>query len=523
MKKVLVVEDEYYARKSIVKILEESGLDLQVCAEAENGEKAKEILEKTEDIDLVITDIQMKKIGGLELAAYLYEYRKEIAIIILTAFENFEYARTALRYSVLDYIVKPIHKENLLPAVKRVFEKQEEKSRNQEKIKNYYEREAAKNYFPMKTILAHEELYREFFKYKSQHPHEKFCMAVMQQESNFQKEDIDFVNKAVQEKYSGWVKDFFFSRVNDEYIMLFCTREDAGGEAEIYKEIEGMMKYLHTCGHLELTVGVGQFYREETKLYQSYNEALYSLNQRLIQGWNKVYLYRNMNRYDAKIGKEQESRLDAVLRTRREEEISEVIHEILYEIVEKEESAQKLYVAVVGILKILGNYYAELYQEENIENIQDIRVMFSRRYDLYKFKHMEELENYLDEIVKNMCSGSGNTKRKSKIIEEIIHYVEQNYYRNISLRELAENKYFINYSYCSRLFSQETGMTFSKYVIQYRLEKAKILLLNDNMKINYIAFEVGYNDVSHFIQSFKKTYGMTPEEYRIRKKSHISK
>lgn len=66
-------------------------------------------------------------------------------------------------------------------------------------------------------------------------------------------------------------------------------------------------------------------------------------------------------------------------------------------------------------------------------------------------------------------------------------------------------------------------MTFSKYVIQYRLEKAKILLLNDNMKINYIAFEVGYNDVSHFIQSFKKTYGMTPEEYRIRKKSHISK
>ena len=194
-----------------------------------------------------------------------------------------------------------------------------------------------------------------------------------------------------------------------------------------------------------------------------------------------------------------------------------------YEIVEKEESAQKLYVAVVGILKILGNYYAELYQEENIENIQDIRVMFSRRYDLYKFKHMEELENYLDEIVKNMCSGSSNTKRKSKIIEEIIHYVEQNYYRNISLRELAENKYFINYSYCSRLFSQETGMTFSKYVIQYRLEKAKILLLNDNMKINYIAFEVGYNDVSHFIQSFKKTYGMTPEEYRIRKKSHISK
>ena len=115
-------------------------------------------------------------------------------------------------------------------------------------------------------------------------------------------------------------------------------------------------------------------------------------------------------------------------------------------------------------------------------------------------------------------AGKENTKKKSKIVEEIVHYVEDNYYKNISLRELAENKYFVNYSYCSRLFSQETGMNFSKYLIQYRLKKAKTLLENKDMKISFIAFEVGYNDVSHFIQSFKKSYGLTPEEYRARKK-----
>ena len=154
----------------------------------------------------------------------------------------------------------------------------------------------------------------------------------------------------------------------------------------------------------------------------------------------------------------------------------------------------------------------------NIEELKDIKVMFSRRYDLYKFKHIEELENYLKEMVIVICSGKENTKKKSKIVEEIVHYVENNYYKNISLRELAENKYFVNYSYCSRLFSQETGMNFSKYLIQYRLKKAKTLLENKDMKISFIAFEVGYNDVSHFIQSFKKSYGLTPEEYRARKK-----
>lgn len=197
---------------------------------------------------------------------------------------------------------------------------------------------------------------------------------------------------------------------------------------------------------------------------------------------------------------------------------NQVIHSILEDIIIKEESAQKLYMAVVEILKILGNYYAELYQDEDIEELKDIKVMFSRRYDLYKFKHIEELENYLKEMVIVICSGKENTKKKSKIVEEIVHYVENNYYKNISLRELAENKYFVNYSYCSRLFSQETGMNFSKYLIQYRLKKAKTLLENKDMKISFIAFEVGYNDVSHFIQSFKKSYGLTPEEYRARKK-----
>lgn len=158
----------------------------------------------------------------------------------------------------------------------------------------------------------------------------------------------------------------------------------------------------------------------------------------------------------------------------------------LEDIIIKEESAQKLYMAVVEILKILGNYYAELYQDEDIEELKDIKVIFSRRYDLYKFKHIEELENYLKEMVIVICSGKENTKKKSKIVEEIVHYVENNYYKNISLRELAENKYFVNYSYCSRLFSQETGMNFSKYLIQYRLKKAKTLLENkDIMDASY--------------------------------------
>lgn len=136
-------------------------MDIQVCGEAVNGMKAIELLEEYKDIALVITDIQMKKMGGLELASYLHKHRPEIDILILTAFENFDYAREALRYNVKDYIVKPIYKENLLPPVKGFRETGREESKSR-KIKNYYQWEATKNYFPVKTIVAHEELYKEF-------------------------------------------------------------------------------------------------------------------------------------------------------------------------------------------------------------------------------------------------------------------------------------------------------------------------------------------------------------------------
>lgn len=284
MKKILVVEDEYYARKSIVKILQESDLDIQVCGEAENGMKAIELLEEYKDIALVITDIQMQKMGGLELASYLHKHIPEIDVLILTAFENFDYAREALRYNVKDYIVKPIYKENLLPPVKKVLEKQEEKSRNQEKIKNYYQWEAAKNYFPVKTIVAHEELYKEFFSYNAIHQEEKFCIVVMQEEELVT--DVELVNRIIQEKYRGFIKDFFFSKINEEYVMLLSGIECMDNELIVQEKVESMLSYFCTCKHMNITMGVGLVYSSKEKIYQSYNEALYALNQRLIQGWN---------------------------------------------------------------------------------------------------------------------------------------------------------------------------------------------------------------------------------------------
>lgn len=279
MKKILVVEDEYYARKSIVKILQESDLDIQVCGEAENGMKAIELLEEYKDIALVITDIQMQKMGGLELASYLHKHIPEIDVLILTAFENFDYAREALRYNVKDYIVKPIYKENLLPPVKKVLEKQEEKSRNQEKIKNYYQWEAAKNYFPVKTIVAHEELYKEFFSYNAIHQEEKFCIVVMQEEELVT--DVELVNRIIQEKYRGFIKDFFFSKINEE-----CVPTD---EEYIRSCQFGFFNSLSRC-HGKTPREPWNFGEKAEKIFKKFNDIRHLLLPYLYSTTYKTHL-----------------------------------------------------------------------------------------------------------------------------------------------------------------------------------------------------------------------------------------
>ena len=518
MVKVLVVEDEFYARKSILKILRECGLDVEVCGEASNGVEAVGILEEKKEMDLVITDIKMDEMDGLELAKYVRTHFETTDILILTAFENFEFARQAIQYQVSDYLVKPITKENLIPAVARVLEKRGKQQKEQEERKRKLSREIEKMYFPVKSLLTRHELLEEFFSYEMTHPEMKYRMAVMQFEQALNDELAVELRDTIRERYGTVIRDVFFSRMNREFLLL--VEQDQKTEdwmKEPKRVMRAMQNYMQSCKKFSVSIGVSRIYQGEEKLYLSYSEAVYALNQRLISGWGPLFYFDEMTEAEVHMDAEEE-KLKMALQKGDEKEGKEQIHQMLHSLAEKEESAQKLYLTVVEILKILRNYYTEMCRKKEGENLGEMKIIFTRRADLYRFKHLEELEQYLFEITERLCRREEASQTRNTIVGEILEYIDQNYYQNISLKELAENKYFVNYSYLSRIFGQETGMTFSRYLISLRLKKAAEFLENEDMKINSIAFEVGYNDVSHFIQSFKKAYGMTPEEFRSVKK-----
>ena len=251
-------------------------------------------------------------------------------------------------------------------------------------------------------------------------------------------------------------------------------------------------------------------------IYDAYKECLYAMNIRLMKGWNKIFEYQLPHGGNNYFLPRDDNALAGALQLSDAAKAAELVHGLLNkrEMLDSGD-VNAYYDMILNILRSVNRYYRSLYNENEAMDCK-VEIMFSRRYDLYVFKHPEELEEYLMDIIREICDQEQNSLKNggNAIIRDILHYVEQNYQYDLSLQELAEKKYFMNSSYLSRLFKSAVGQTFSRYVIELRIKKARELLKDKTMKINDVAAQVGYNNTSHFIQSFKKLCGCTPEEYR---------
>lgn len=237
-------------------------------------------------------------------------------------------------------------------------------------------------------------------------------------------------------------------------------------------------------------------------------EAVYAINQRLVKGWD-VYGFQGDIQPENRLTKETESLLFKALVNQWEDKAVNLVKELLCHCGD----SYTPYVTIIGIFNLLYRIYCDRNPGEGTKE-ESGYLLFSFKSDLYRFHTMDEVEGYVENIVREMRQGPEGKKHHA-IIDELLYYIEKNYRENISLGELAKHKYFMNSSYLSRLFKQETGKTFSGYLMELRIKKAAELLKDGDIKVNDAASLSGYNDVSHFIQYFKKQYGCTPEEYRI--------
>lgn len=498
--KILIADDEFYARKALAKKVLQANPDVEIMGDFENGVQVLDYLkEHPGEIDVVLTDVKMPEMDGLYLAQYLFEQELPIEVIIISGYNEFEYAKKAISFGVSNYLVKPVQKEELKEALEKISRgwKRYEATMKEMMVKRTLQ------FLSIEEIASHEEWREQFLTpVFNQNRGKPFYLVIIQS-----REKDDWMENPSAERLLLKLKEtflgewFYFNRFQEHILLLF------GKQEEIMEQLQTFVHRANILGMGEVTAGMSLEHTLAAHCPKAYQEAVYALNQRLIEGWNQVYVFCADFKPENLLDKEKENLLEEAIGAKRTLQAEELTREILFSC----KNAYTLYVTISGIFNLLYRFFCKTGESE--KNTTHGYMLFSYRTDLYRYRTLKEVEEYVQNIVHAMCEEQ-EEKKYHYIVSEILAYIAQNYQENISIGELAEHKYFMNSSYLSRLFKNETGQTFSAYLMEFRMRKAKEFLESDLLKISDVAMLSGYRDVSRFIQYFKKFYGVTPEEYR---------
>ena len=530
MLKVFLAEDEFVVREGIKNNIDWTGHGYEFCGEAGDGELAYSMIEKLRP-DIVITDIKMPFMDGLVLSRMIKAEFPSIEIILLTGYEDFEYAKEAIRIGISSYLSKPISGENLLKEIDAVANKIIERNREKE-IRNRYledmkERdETDRREFFEDLITGRKEL-PDILKRSKELKIEmialKYNIILFKLWSNGRgsEEYSRSVVKAgdaiveIAGKYNALVFDLDMAGG----AILFKADNDESLMDNIGKCIEEMKQALKAFEHVRYFGGVGQTVERISDLPLSFRWAGRALAHTYLSDGD-----------DFLKGSEEElhgadedvilSKIDPRHIDRR------LIREFLRR---GDDSETELFLDefIKGMGKnaikstMLRQYIAmDIYfcVAEFIESELGLsRDDISERLPAAELLADEErTRNYLVEILKRaVLLRKENTQgRYADVVNEVIGYIDEHYSdEELSLNTLAAH---VNFSpnHLSAVFRQQTGNTFIKYLTDYRLDKAKELLLSTSKKSNEIGAMVGYKDPHYFSYLFKKQLGMTTTQYR---------
>lgn len=538
MFKLLVVEDEEMIRSKILNNVDWKGNGFTEVYEAEDGVDALGII-KSKDIDIVVTDIQMPKMDGIELIRQIKDYNKNIKVVVISGYAEFEYAKESIKLSVKDYILKPFITKNLLDIVNKVKEEIIRERNEMLEIENM-RRQLRENKKQLQEKLFNDLLNNNFignidndlrYLELSRIKGLQYFVVVLNID-NFS-EIIDESDEEQKYIYNltlfNWVKKFLndygsidkiFSGFKLEYFIINYKIDQIvlifyNDVLEITPILEELINRSSKDIGLKLTAGIGNVYSSLRDMYVSYKEACSAAMLSCIHGKGIVYSFNDMN-FDNKMYSKQlhmlvDNRLYDDLKIgafdKVKKDIINIITEIKNSMLEMEAvntiinniillSCKAINELGYNVFDIFGSSFNPYFDIKNINDLTELEEWF--------FSFFHKINDYITDKRSN---------RNKQLILEIKEYIDHNYYKNINLTTLSK-RYNISSGYLSILFSEMTGQNFIDYLTNLRIQKAKELLKSTDLRIYEIAEKVGYRDAYYFSTAFKKVVGINPTEYR---------
>lgn len=486
------MDDERIIREGLKSTVDWKFFDCQVVGEAKNGsegiEKAKEL-----NPDLIIADIKMPKLDGLEMAEKIQEFNKECKFIIITGYGDFEYAKRAIKLDAVDFIQKPIDDNELLQAVEKASSRITNERKSNKFVLERYLLDAMRGDINSKSIIE-ESL-------ELNHGIEKKYQIVL-----LQINDLEHINKANLEKeLYGYIKGFYHLIQCHENI--FAVLMEPVEEKKLRDSLELMVSQENKISNGTITVGVSEN-GSIRELQEIYEESKKALKNKLYTGEGSVNFYHEVNRnhevtWNEILKKEMDLRL--MLKTLNESQVEGVLKDIYKYMLDNYadlESARQVTIDLVHIVNSFkrknGIEVAQVYKDYE-------RV---RREDT-----IEKMESFIIEFSLDSVEEVGqiNTRSLDDGLSKVVEYINGHFTEDLSLRSFAKELY-LSEGYLSKRLKEILGMSYSEYITFLRIEKSVELLKSGQYKVSDVARMVGYSDYRYFSRVFKRQLGFLPSE-----------
>lgn len=501
--KVLIVDDEVLIRQGIRHYVNWDEEGFVIIGEASNGEEALNIIEKTPP-HIIITDIVMPIMDGIELTKKVKEEYPEIEVIILSSFSDFDYVRSTFQSGVADYILKPkLEGPELLRALKQALRR----------LPNFdldlSNQSITTTEDWIRYLMAgYEPINQKQLEYES-FPKSHFCL--MEIDLKLVK-DIHKVKKNIMEQLPYVLADFnYYPILLEDRSFSYIINIDKEEFSSLIATIKKVAGKSEKIGHSIIWL-LGEPFKEMAQLKKHYEDELKRLRSyRFYFPEQNFLMLRELPEVPEESSFELNRFIDVFKRRDFEkafEELNQYTEYLTHQYTVNENEFKAILGNIIfNITLLLEGMKFDLNQMQ-----QDRYQYFAMLNEADNSKSAKDcFTNFLEEV-QNLITSQMNTQNQSNM-PQLLEYIDQHYNEPISLADLA-NHFHFNPSYLSTYFSQHHGIGFNEYLNQIRIEKAKSYLENKNVSISEISGFVGYSDHSYFCKVFKKMTGMSPSKYR---------
>jgi two-component system, response regulator YesN len=520
MLSLLIVEDEDQQRKALVNLIDWNELGIDSVLEARNGECALDIL-KAHSCDIILTDITMPVMDGLTLARTAKKMDPCTEIIIISCHGDYDFTSKAIEIATFRYILKPIDIDQLKDIVRDcvgLIENRIRKSNISFQLNQQYEtshlllKQKVTKDLLHDTSEGEEEVLTNLKTLNIGFHFEHYAViTILIDNVDVDNGDIDpialnnmkkNIESLIDETIGRFINGFLSCQIDDIHSVILGSDDGSDAISAFLQHISGNVEdAVSKRYHVNASIGIGSIVERLALVHRSFLESRSTLEARFVTGKSSSFAFMDHQADDM---------LDS-MKTLDREDLSRKIDDLFLRLIQIRNVGKEYFKCLcLVLLERICTHMLDpnetpdrIFQKMNI--IQELR----------RFENTSDIQRWTKDTLLSIKDYYSNNRNKTNLhfVRDVSRYMEKNYSNDISVKSISDYV-FMSPNYFSAIFKQKYGINFCRYLLHFRLDKAKELLKDASLSISDISLQVGIPNISYMSAKFKSKYGVSPSEYR---------